>query len=174
MCYLQSLWNLLSLQRFILLTEHGQDPFDKLNAQYKIMLSNSLDSDDESEYSETSSNQNDITDKALSNFERSLMEKICREKKYINTINLFNFISLLYRLIVFKLMKQNLNDENYLYEVNLKEVLVGLIEELNLETELKSEEAVDLDQFDLADFKIKNIYHFWKLIISVYLKKKIV
>ena len=69
-------------------------------------------------------------------------------------------------------MKSNSNDENYLYEVNLKDVLIGLIEELNLDIDIKSEEAVDLDQFNLADFKIKNIYHFWKLIINVYLSKK--
>ena len=35
---MQSLLNLLNLKRVILLTEHGQDAFDRLSDQYKVSL----------------------------------------------------------------------------------------------------------------------------------------
>ena len=100
------------------------------------------------------------------------MEKICKEKKFINLTNLFNFINLLYKLIVFKLMHQNKNDENVLWEVSLKEILVGLMDEWNLDLSSKSEEAVDLEEFDLSDFKLKNVMHLWKLVVNIYILKK--
>jgi len=179
--YLQSLWNLLSLKRLILLTEHGQDGFDKIDGQYKVMVENQTEEemslDEDNEESEASSNLYDKTNensssKSLSNFERILMEKICKEKKFVNLINLFNFINLLYKLIVYKLMQPNGSDENVLWEASLKEILVGLIDELNLDISSKSEEIVDLEEFDISDFKLKNVIHLWKLVVNIYLLKK--
>jgi hypothetical protein len=179
---LQSLWNLLSLKRLILLTEHGQDGFDKIDGQYKVMIENQTEDevslDQENDASEANStlydknNENSSNSKSLSNFELALIEKICKEKKFINLTNLFNFINLLYKLIVFKLMHQNKNDENVLWEVSLKEILVGLIEEWNLDMSSKSEEAIDLEEFDLSDFKLKNVMHLWKLVVNIYILKK--
>jgi hypothetical protein len=53
--------------------------------------------DQENDASEASSSLYDKTNensssKSLSNFELALMEKICKEKKFINLTNLFNFI----------------------------------------------------------------------------------
>ncbi len=179
---MQSLWNLLSLKRLILLTEHGQDGFDKIDGQYKVMIENQTEDevslDQENDASEANStlydknNENSSNSKSLSNFELALIEKICKEKKFINLTNLFNFINLLYKLIVFKLMHQNKNDENVLWEVSLKEILVGLIEEWNLDMSSKSEEAIDLEEFDLSDFKLKNVMHLWKLVVNIYILKK--
>ena len=73
---------------------------------------------------------------------------------------------------MFKLMHQNKNDENVLWEVSLKEILVGLMDELNLDLSSKSEEAVDLEEFDLSDFKLKNVMHLWKLVVNIYILKK--
>jgi hypothetical protein len=39
MSYLESLWNLLNLRKSILLTEHGQVPFDQLDEEYKELKS---------------------------------------------------------------------------------------------------------------------------------------
>ncbi len=38
MTYLKSLWNLLNMRKAILLTEHGQDPFDELSDEYKEQM----------------------------------------------------------------------------------------------------------------------------------------
>ena len=38
MTYLKSLWNLLNMRKAILLTEHGQDPFDELSDDYKEQI----------------------------------------------------------------------------------------------------------------------------------------
>ena len=38
MTYLKSLWNLLNMRKAILLTEHGQDPFDELSDDYKEQM----------------------------------------------------------------------------------------------------------------------------------------
>ena len=87
---MQSLWNLLSLKRLILLTEHGQDGFDKIDDQYKVMIENQTEDevslDQENDASEASSSLYDKTNensssKSFSNFELALMEKICKEKK---------------------------------------------------------------------------------------------
>ena len=132
--------------------------------------------DDENDGSEASSalydKSNDSSSKSLSHLDQILMEKICKEKKFINLTNLFNLINLLYKLIVFKLMQPNANDENALWEVSLKDILDELKDELNLDISSKSEEAVDLNDFDLADFKLKNVIHFWKLVVNIYLLKK--
>jgi hypothetical protein len=132
--------------------------------------------DDENDGSEASSalydKSNDSSSKSLSHLDQILMEKICKEKKFINLTNLFNLINLLYKLIVFKLMQPNANDENALWEVSLKDILDELKDELNLDISSKSEEAVDLNDFDLGDFKLKNVIHFWKLVVNIYLLKK--
>ena len=64
-------------------------------------------------------------------------------------------------------MQPNANDENALWEVSLKDILDELKDELNLDISSKSEEAVDLNDFDLADFKLKNVIHFWKLVVYI-------
>ena len=38
MTYLLSLWNLLNFKKAVLLTEHGQDPFDELHESFKESL----------------------------------------------------------------------------------------------------------------------------------------
>ena len=62
---MQSLWNLLSLKRLILLTEHGQDGFDKIDVQYKVMIENQTEDevslDQENDASEASSTLYDKT-----------------------------------------------------------------------------------------------------------------
>ena len=176
MTHLQSLWNLLSLKRVILLTEHGQDPFDKLNAKYKVPISleNETTSMDTNE-SEISSDSDD--DKNLSKLDQILMEKICRDKKFINLNNMFNFINLLYKLVVCKLIRasENESDDNdgLVNESNLKENLVGLMDELSIDVKsAKNEEVLELDVFNLSGLKLKHAYHLWKLAVNIYLTKK--
>ena len=162
-----------------MLTEHGQDPFHKLNSLYKVKVSYSLEDEtnfeNENDNSETSSNLDEKidenSDEILSNFDQTLMENICKGKNYINMINLFNFINLLYKLIVFKL-QSSANEENN-WNVNLKDMLIGLMEELNQSDANKlNEEAVDLEEFNITEFKLKNVYHLWQLIVNIYLSKK--
>ena len=168
--YLQSLWNLLSLKRVILLTEHGQDPFDKLNDKYKaqIILENEDTFLDPYESSEN---------KHLSKSDQILMERICRDKKFINLNNMFNFMNLLYKLVVCKLIQASANeaDEDSFVndESNLKENLFGLIDELNMDVKsARNGEVLDLDALNLSGFKLKHTYHVWKLAVNIYLTKK--
>ena len=164
--YLQSLLNLLSLKRVILLTEHGQDAFDRLSDQYKASLETETS---ESELSMDSEQELASTDEEKAKkVEKIAKEKICKGKTSVNVTSLFNLLNQTYRFMLFKLISSNGGDDAAFNEVSIKDVL----EEFIYETNTNQEESLDLKEFDLRGFKLKNIYHFWKLIVQIYMDKK--
>lgn len=101
MTYLKSLWNLLSFQRVLLLTQHGQDPFSQLDEKFK----SNIELDDEP----------------------ILMDRICAVSRTKNLTNLFHILNLVYKLIAFKLTLEA-DTLDYL-EMEISDVLETLTEE---------------------------------------------
>ena len=81
---MKSLWNLLSFRRILLLTHHGQDAIDKLDDRFKEKIQITEDDND-----------------------KQLKEQILAGKSCVNSINLFNILNLLYKLIVYKLIPES-------------------------------------------------------------------
>ena len=81
---MKSLWNLLSFRRKLLLTHHGQDAIDKLDDRFKEKIQITEDDND-----------------------KQLKEQILAGKSCVNSINLFNILNLLYKLIVYKLIPES-------------------------------------------------------------------
>ena len=99
---LKSLWNLLSFQRVLLLTEHGQDPFGQLADDFKSEIE-------------------------LKNDE-NLVDIICLSGRVKNLTNLFHVLNMIYKLIVFKL---TLGEQNVEYlEFGIEDFLGSLVEEI--------------------------------------------
>jgi hypothetical protein len=110
--YLQSLWNSLSLRRVILLTEHGQDPFDQLSYHYRVAIDAAGDAaaaaeataatavaNEESEYDEATMATNEANKK-----DARIIEKLKKHRQHINLSNLYGLLDFVYKLIVFKLI----------------------------------------------------------------------
>jgi hypothetical protein len=114
MSYLQSLWNLLNFRKAMLLTEHGQDPFDQLHANFKepIVDDDISKASSRIDDSTTSEELNILLQSDLqphinktSEFDSMLMRKICHNKMMlIEPMVVFNALNLLYRLIQFRLI----------------------------------------------------------------------
>ena len=149
--YLKSLWNLLSFRRVLLLTHHGQDAIDKLDDKFKEPIK--IDSTTE---------------------DKDLKELILAGKGCVNSINLFNVLNLLYKLIVYKLIPETetTNTDNETDQVNSSEIeIIDLIQELFEQTksDTKNEdEQIHLSEFHIKGLKAKNIYHVWKLFVGFY------
>jgi hypothetical protein len=141
---LKSLWNLLSLRRVLLLTQHGQDAIDQLNEKFK----------------EPNNNDYDLA---------TLQEDILSGKKSVNLINHFNILSILYKLIVYKIIPEDsIISDTESFE-NMDTEIKDLIEELDAETNNEnSEEKIDLSGYNLKGFKIKNVWNLWKVLVSIY------
>ena len=103
---MQSLWNLLSFKRVLLLTQHGQDPFGQLDDSYKEEL--------------------DIT-------QQQLRDQICPIRQIFSTEHLFHLLNLLYKLIVFKLMNSSTVQELDNMEMCMADVLQEMIEQEDLQ-----------------------------------------
>jgi hypothetical protein len=142
--YLKSLWNLLSLRRVLLLTQHGQDAIDQLNEKFKEP-------------------NNDYLDLA------KLPDYILSGKKNVNLINHFNILNILYKLIVYKIIPEDsIISDTESFE-NMDTEIKDLIEELDAETnDENSEEKIDLTSYNLKGLKIKNIWNLWKVLVSIY------
>ncbi len=141
---MKSLWNLLSLRRVLLLTQHGQDAIDQLNEKFK----------------EPNNNDYDLA---------TLQEDILSGKKSVNLINHFNILSILYKLIVYKIIPEDsIISDTESFE-NMDTEIKDLIEELDAETNNEnSEEKIDLSGYNLKGFKIKNVWNLWKVLVSIY------
>jgi hypothetical protein len=157
MKHLKSLWTSLSLYRAILLTEHGQDPFDKLSNVFKEEIESDLQRDD-------------LYDE--------LSHKISKNKKFTNRQNLKLLINILYDLITTKLIvnSQSIDDSNdeetstsnYSYSnYYINDILTIVYDE----NDYSQNEELQIDQFNLKDFKGKHAYLVWKLLVKLYLKK---
>lgn len=141
---MKSLWNLLSLRRVLLLTQHGQDAIDQLNEKFK----------------EPNNNDYDLA---------TLQKDILSGKKSVNLINHFNILSILYKLIVYKIIPEDsIISDTESFE-NMDTEIKDLIEELDAETNNEnSEEKIDLSGYNLKGFKIKNVWNLWKVLVSIY------
>ncbi len=145
-CYLKSLWNLLSFKRAALLTQHGQDPFPQLNEHYKEPIS--LEPGDQ-------------------------YQVLCPDQS-ISAAHLFHMLNLVYRIITFKLTvivqgeaKEDQGEAKE--ELNIVEVIETLVEEGNYND---LEEKIDMTRFCLKDIRLKNIFQLWKSLLNAYLSVK--
>jgi len=93
---LRSLWNLLSFQRVLLLTEHGQDPFNHLSEEFKLEI----------QFEDTT----------------TCLEKIVfQSNRGKNPTNLFHLLNMVYKLIIYKLSS---NEQSLEYvEYGIEELL---------------------------------------------------
>ncbi len=134
----------MSLRRVLLLTQHGQDAIDQLNEKFK----------------EPNNNDYDLA---------TLQEDILSGKKSVNLINHFNILSILYKLIVYKIIPEDsIISDTESFE-NMDTEIKDLIEELDAETNNEnSEEKIDLSGYNLKGFKIKNVWNLWKVLVSIY------
>lgn len=149
MIYLKSLWNLLSFRRVLLLTYHGQDAIDQLDEKYK---------------------ENIKLDRA--NDDKEIKNIILSGKQCVSIINLFNILLNLYKFIVYKLTSSTLNrsnqeeeEEKFNIEMEINDLL-SLLETYSQDEE--HEASVNLNEYNLKSIKLKNIYHVWKLFVSIY------
>ena len=93
---LKSLWNLLSFQRVLLLTEHGQDPFSQLSDEFKSEI------------------QLEDTTTPLENI-------VFESSRSKNPANLFHLLNMVYKLIIYKLV---LNEQSLEYvEYGIEDLL---------------------------------------------------
>ena len=143
MIHLQSLWNLLSLQRVLLLTEHGQDSFSQLDAQYKQSI----------EFIKTPADH----------------DRICAYNRLTNLTNLFHLLNILYRLITFKLIGAG-DTEPLSLELKIEDVIYTLIEDDLIYKDLQ--DKLDLSAFDLSEVLLKNVFHLWKVVAAIYFEIK--
>ncbi len=172
--YLKSLWDLLNIRRAILLTEHGQDPFDQLNEsfKYQIRADDDFSSDDESKAETSDSQESDEKEREMKINEK-LIKKLVNGKIFLNLNNLFRILRLLYKFIVHKLYFLNETNVQEYTELRLESTLQELIEEEQEENEVNKEEKVQLKDFDLRNFQVKNTFHLWKLFTKVYLESRL-
>jgi hypothetical protein len=158
----------------MLLTEHGQDPFDQLNDNYKQFAHNgSIDTAANDEEKEEALVQKHAE------LEVNLAARICRGKKFIKASSTFNMIDIFYKFIVYKLIPStvlldnqetvDLNDAAYTPELDLEQILANdeFVSSMYGDSD---EERADLKLFDFSDIKLKHVYHVWKLMNRVYLE----
>jgi hypothetical protein len=133
---LRSLWNLLSFQRVLLLTEHGQDPFSQLSEEFKSEI----------ERDETAA---------------TLEDAVFESNRGKNLVNLFHLLNTVYKLIISKL---TLNEQSLEYvEYGIEDMLGEYVEDgvdltgVNLES-IKVKNVFHLWKM-LVDlyFRIRNI-----------------
>ncbi len=176
--YLESLWNLLSLRRVMLLTEHGQDPFDQMNDNYKQSAhKDSIDKSDDAD-------DDEVLVKKHAELETNLAAHICRGKKFIKASSIFNIIDIFYKFIVYKLIPStmsldnqegvDLNDATYSPDLDLEHILTHdeFVDQLvaSMHGDSDEERGADLKLFDFSKIKLKHVYHVWKLMNRVYLE----
>ena len=159
MTYLESLWNLLTLRRVMLLTEHGQDPFDQLDASYKQNIKEPVEMEGEE------SNQHTI--------DQALIEQICKEKKFIKPSSLFNWLDLLNKYIVYRLTSNQSASVGTSRdpELLLKDVIANdeFIDQIVTRC---GDQDINPDDFDFSNIQLKHIYHLWKLFNLIYSNNK--
>ena len=171
----------------MLLTEHGQDPFDQLKEIYKQNIEfyfenkNLVQRTDDEENSSQEGNQ-----KQKMELESKLIEHICNGKAFIKLNSLFNFLDVLYKFIVYKLIpsttlwdnnnQQGLDtDTIYNSELSLDDVISNdefFDQIVSVDCEDENVKRLDLGLFNLSQIKLKNVYHVWKLLNRIYLKIK--
>jgi hypothetical protein len=158
----------------MLLTEHGQDPFDQLNNNYKQYLYKSSGDDAEDE---------EASAKKQVELESDLVAHICRGKKFLKASSIFNIIDIFYKFIVYKLIPTtttldnqetvDLEEAAYNPEINLEDILANdeFVDQIVASMYgYSDEERADLKLFNFSDLRLKHIYHVWKIMNRVYLE----
>lgn len=141
---MKSLWNLLSFRRILLLTHHGQDAIDKLDDRFKEKIQITEDDND-----------------------KQLKEQILAGKICVNSINLFNILNLLYKLIVYKLIPESEasnntdTDQANRIGIEISDLIQELFEQTITDTQ-NIETHIDLTEYYLKALKAKHAYHDWK------------
>jgi hypothetical protein len=156
---LASLWISLSLQRAFLLTTYGQDPFGNLSDVFKanIVLSDHDEVDDQ-----------------------ELIKHIRKNKSnsIMNTNNLYSMLNILYNFMTISLVKLTqtskgrdddglTKSQEQLGDDNLKAYLETLVE-----NEIKNNDKFEIEYFNIESFKLKHVYHVWRLIAKLYENQK--
>lgn len=160
--YLESLWNLLSLKHVLLLTEHGQDPFDRLQDDYRDFL----DLNDFGIISEG---------KEVEEINKLIMERIRNGKKYLNVNNMHNLLDFLYKFIVYKLIpasemqSEARGDEDVQFDGSL--LILHLLTPDAVE-DLENHFELEFNDCNLDNFRLKHIYQLWKFLVKIYLEIK--
>jgi hypothetical protein len=157
--YLESLWNILSLKRVVLLTQFGQDPFDEISDTYRVKISLNNDENEPIIY-DPDDNDHKINDEIIT-------RQILKGKKVANLSNLLNFLHYLYHLVNFKLtINNNNNSDDFNYNlIDVKDIIQQIVEEDDLK---QSENTFSFDEYDLKDIKCQNICHLWNLMVTLY------
>lgn len=168
--YLQSIWNLLSLKRVVLLTEHGQDPFDQLSQTFKAdldmkefidqLVKNEVDLPILKELKQSRS--------GVKNPEAILVDFITQGRRHFNKIQLFNILALFYQYITYQLINAKQtddSDEAQDAEHNLHDVMQAFNDEM---FEIETEQKVDFAKYDFRFMQVKNIFYVWKLLVKAY------
>ena len=155
---MESLWQLLNLRKALLLTQHGQDSFDQLNIIFKEPI--------QAAGAPTTAN---IFDNKLTSEEKDVICAICKNKEYPRKQNnLFNALSLVHKLIVNKLIPisdfNDVDDNTMNPAMRLEDILAEMSDEGN--------DRIFLNDFCLTIFRLKHVYHVWKLFVCIYLSKK--
>lgn len=155
MKYLKSVWTSLSLYRAILLTDYGQEPFDRLSNLFKQEIDSEL-------------KQNDLYDE--------LVNKISKNKKFIKKQYLKLFINVLYEFINTKLMVNQTSDEFNEESTTNNDSYANfnIVDSLKIvydENDYLHNVELQIEQFDLEEYKVKHAYFVWKLLIKLYLRK---
>jgi len=158
--YLESLWNVLSLRRVILLTEHGQDPFDQLSESYRAAI----------QLEDIGKSSNDLTPQEI---EKHVIEYIKTNKRYPNLENLFNLLDFLYKFIVYKLIpsSQSSNADDDFQAYNKENEIKYFLSPDSIEI-LGSNLEFELKEFNLENIRLKNIYQLWRCFVKLFLDVK--
>ena len=156
----------------MLLTEHGQDSFDQLDATFKEpFVAGGASAADLA--------QLNIFSNKLTDEENELMRVICQRREYPKKKNVYNTLALLFKLIVNKLIpiKDVLDDENSLNpNMSLENTLLGILEEDAddaQQRQIKEDDRALLSDYTLSEFTLRHVYHVWKLFVCIYLGKNV-
>lgn len=173
--YLESLWNILNLRRVILLTEHKQDPFDELEHLYRENIPIDLIQGEISNYSsDYSSDASEDEQKRLDRIECNIMDYIKRKKKYMKLKDVLSILNLVYKLIIYKLIKRESDEKNQeeVEEINPDMKLIHLLCSDEIDQTDNKEDQIDFECFNFENIQLKHIYHLWKLLVRIYLDAK--
>jgi hypothetical protein len=176
--YLQSLWNILSLKRVILLTQFGQNPFDKIKNNYRVLIT-ICKADGQLQISEDHNNDKYFYNPDNEDYtkdDKTITTFILEGKKIANSSNLLNFLHHIYHLINFKLIPNKDrqiadDDDDFDYSfMNIHDVISEQIEmSYNSDNNNVNQNIFSINEYNLTNIKVKHVYHLWNIMVDLYL-----